>query len=71
MNTQNLGPASVTILNHLRRIGDISAIEASALYRSRSLSRRITDIRQAGYDVISTLKRDATGQRYARYSLAS
>ena len=66
-----LGPAAKTILQHLKQIGDISAIEASALYRCRSLSRRITDLRQHGYAIGSKLKVDATGQRYARYTLAS
>lgn len=58
------------ITNHLAVVGSISAVEAQALYRCRSLSRRICDLKALGYRINSELKTDATGQRYARYTLA-
>ena len=58
------------ILDHLKKVGSISAVEAQALYKCRSLSRRICDLKDAGFKVVSELKYDTTGQRYARYSLA-
>lgn len=57
------------ILNHLITKGSISNVEAQALYRCRSLSRRITTLKKEGFSIVSVLKKDATGQRYARYEL--
>jgi hypothetical protein len=65
----NLAPQTKQILKHLQTVGSISNVEAQALYRCRALPRRIADIKAAGYEVVRTLKVDATGQRYARYAL--
>ena len=59
------------ILAHLQTVGHITGIEAAALYRTRSLTRRIADLRQQGYSIRSITKRDITGQRYVRYELDS
>ena len=69
MKTINKLSMTTMILNHLIREGSISSVEAQALYRCRSLSRRITDLKQDGYSITSVLKKDVTGQRYARYEL--
>jgi hypothetical protein len=69
MKTLNKLPMSAMILRHLEDKGSITSVEAQALYRCRSLSRRITDIKSWGFPVSSVLKSDATGQRYARYYL--
>lgn len=69
MKTVNNLPMTSLILKHLREKGSITSVEAQALYRCRSLSRRIVDLKQAGYSIRSVLKTDATGQRYARYFL--
>ena len=58
------------ILTHLRDVGSISWVEANDLYRVRSLTRRIADLRQRGLKIISEWKTDRLGQRYTRYSLA-
>ncbi len=59
-----------TIIEHLRRVGSISFAEAWDAYGIRSLTRRITDIRRAGYNISAVLKKHAvTGQRYKRYFL--
>lgn len=60
-------PMTLSIFNHLKAVGSITQVEAQALYRCRSLSRRITDIKQAGYSVRREMRKDHTGQRYARY----
>lgn len=65
------------ILAHLFSIGDdgkrrsISGMEALGLYRCVSLTRRISDLKDMGYRIISTTKKDQTGKRYVRYRLAS
>ena len=58
------------ILTHLRDVGSISWVEANDLYRVRSLTRRIADLRQRGLEIISEWKTDRLGQRYTRYTLA-
>lgn len=55
------------LLEHFRVKSSISNIEASALYRIRSLSRRINDLEADGYQFARSQERDPTGQRYVRY----
>jgi hypothetical protein len=57
------------ILDHLKKIGSISWVEANDLYRVRSLTRRIADLRQAGHEIASEWRRDLLGQKYTRYML--
>lgn len=57
------------ILDHLLTKGSITNVEAQALYRCRALPRRIADLKADGIPIKSVLKKDATGQRYARYVL--
>jgi hypothetical protein len=58
------------ILDHLQKVGSISWVEANDLYRVRSLTRRIADLRDLGHKIISEWRKDTLGQRYTRYSLA-
>lgn len=62
-------PMTRRIYQHLIEVGNISAMEAQSMYKCRSLSRRICDIQETGIKVSREHKRDATGQRYVRYSL--
>lgn len=64
-------PQVKTILTHLQKHGSISQAEAGLIYKIRALPRRIADLKVAGHSIKSELKRDATGQRYARYTLVS
>ena len=59
------------ILDHLQKTGSISWVEANDLYRVRSLTRRIADLREAGHQIVSEWRRDLLGQKYTRYSLVS
>jgi hypothetical protein len=61
-----MAPMETRILDHLKVEGSISAVEAQALYRCRSLSRRITSL-NATHIIRKEHKRDHTGQRYVRY----
>lgn len=63
-------PQTYTVLTHLLNHGSLTAVEAAAVYKVRSLSKRISEIKQAGYGIKRTLHKDATGQRYAKYDLA-
>ena len=62
-------PMTRTIAKHLREVGNISGVEAAALYKCRALPRRIKDLKELGWPVQTKLQKDATGQRYARYFL--
>lgn len=57
------------LIEHLKSGKSITAIEASALWRCRSLSRRICDIEERGYTINREEREDSTGQNYTRYSL--
>ena len=64
-------PQAQTVLTHLTQHGPLTGVEAEAVYRIRHLPRRIADLKDAGFDITTELRRDATGQRYARYSLGA
>lgn len=64
-----VGPRKQTdmLLDHFKVRPDISALEASAMFRIRSLSRRINDLEAQGHRFSRVTKKDTTGQRYVRY----
>lgn len=64
-----VGPRKQTdmLLDHFKVRPDISALEAQAMFRIRSLSRRINDLERAGHRFSRVRKKDSTGQRYVRY----
>lgn len=66
---QTMTPQVRTLLNHLQKHESISQAEAATVYRIRALPRRISDLKEAGYNIRRELKTDPTGQRYARYFL--
>lgn len=60
------------IVNHLRTAGSITVREAMIEYHISSLTKRIHELRGAGYDILSTVKsHPITGQKYTRYTLLS
>lgn len=67
--TKHLKPQTQMILEHLKQYGHITPVEAGAVYKVRSLSKRISEIKEAGHKVKTQLRADACGQRYAHYSL--
>lgn len=68
-SASNLSPQARIVLNHLQAVGSITAVEASAVHRVRSVSRRITEINDEGFRIRKEHKRDVNGQRYVRYVL--
>lgn len=64
-----LTPQAQTILRHLKRAGTITQREAMMDHSVQSLTRRITELREAGYDIAGEWKKHPiTGQRYMRYT---
>lgn len=65
-----LEPQPRKVLNHLETVGTISPLEAFGVYKITRLAAAINELRKAGVDVITKMRRDMTGTRYATYSLA-
>jgi len=63
------GSQTSTILSHLLRGKTITNAESMLNYGIFRLSDCIHKIREAGFDVSMTLKRDEVGRKYASYSL--
>lgn len=69
MRDLRLKPQTRTILAHLQRSGTISPMEAFAVYGNMRLAAAIHDIRRAGYEVSTDIRKDAAKHTYARYSM--
>jgi hypothetical protein len=60
------------LLKHLRTAGSITQREAIMDHSIQSLTRRVTELRDHGYNIHSSLrKHPVTGQRYCRYVLGT
>lgn len=70
VDDSQLTPQALRVLDHLKKVGHITNVEAHMVLKCRSVSRRITELRDAGYPIRREFKKDSQGQRYARYSLA-
>jgi hypothetical protein len=55
------------LLAHFQKVGNISALEAQGMFKIRSLSRRICDLKERGHVIRPVMKLDSSGQRYVRY----
>lgn len=59
------------IIAHLKRAGSITQREAILDYSIQSLTKRISELREEGYKIISKTKHHpVTKQKYVRYELA-
>jgi hypothetical protein len=61
-------PQAHVVLKHLQEVGSITNVEAHMVHKIRSVSRRITEISDAGYAISKQRRSDATGQKYVRYA---
>jgi Helix-turn-helix domain len=59
------------VLKHLKAGNSLSQLEALGVFRIYRLASRINDLRDAGHDIQSIVKKDATGKRYAEYRLTA
>jgi hypothetical protein len=66
-----LKPQTKTVLRHLRKGQHISPMQALVVYSISRLAPCIHDIRRAGYNVSTEVKRDAQGHKYAQYVLVA
>jgi hypothetical protein len=69
-----MSPQCQTVLDHIKRAGSITGVEAETCHKIRHLPSRIFEIkkslRKGGQTIVAETKHDVTGQRYVRYSLA-
>ncbi len=66
----NLSQQALTVREHLFANPHITALQATGVYRIRSISSRISELKRAGYEITKARKADATGQAYVRYSFS-
>ena len=60
------------IIKHLQTTNGLTVREAMIEYSISSLTKRVHELREMGYDIASNPKRHpVTGQRYVRYTLTS
>lgn len=60
------------IIKHLQKAGSITVREAMVEYSIQSLTKRIQELRELGYDIVSHVKyHPITRQKYTRYTLES
>ena len=65
-------PQTHQVLHHLIAAGSITNVEAHAVLKCRSVSKRISDLVNIhGIEVAKLHRRDSTGQRFVRYVLVN
>ena len=69
-NNIRLAGQNRTILNHLRKHGSITPLQAIGLYGVYRLAAVIYRLRAKGVDVTTADKRDPNGHPYAEYRLS-
>ena len=63
-------PQTHQVLHHLIAAGSITNVEAHAVLKCRSVSKRISELVNIhGIEVAKLHRRDSTGQRFVRYVL--
>ena len=60
---------SAKVLYHLQNYGPLTAIEALELFACFRLAARINDLKEAGHDIQTEMKRQNNGKKIAVYSL--
>ena len=68
---KQLKPSAQTVLKHLQNNKSITSLECLGVYRLYEVSSRISEIKRAGFNVITRYKKDFHGKRYAEYSLGN
>ena len=67
-----MSPQTHQVLRHLIAAGSITNVEAHAVLKCRSVSKRISElVNTHGIDVAKLHRRDSTGQRFVRYVLVN
>lgn len=62
-------PQARKVLSHLKSRGSITPMEAIITYGITRLAARVHELRNAGFDVVTRMKRDHSMKPYAQYLL--
>lgn len=60
-------PQARKVLAHLKKRGSITPMEAIITYGITRLAARIFELREAGFEIITQMKRDEAKKPYATY----
>ena len=60
---------SAKVLYYLQNYGSLTAIQALELFACFRLAARINDLKEAGHDIQTEMKRQKNGKKIAVYSL--
>lgn len=66
-----LKPSTRRVLAHMRKMGDITVLQAIAAYGTARIAPAVYDLRKVGFKVNTVSKVDAAGHKYTSYSLAA
>lgn len=67
--TRPLSPQAVKLLDILTTTRSITPVIALTVYHIGSLSKRISELRTAGYTIADSRRKDGFGRQYIEYSL--
>lgn len=67
--TRPLSPQTARVLDILTTTRSLTPVIALTVYHIGSLTKRIADLRAAGYEITSTRRKDGYGRQYVEYSL--
>jgi hypothetical protein len=74
MNTggtdETKGSQCVRVINHLRKAGGLTPLDARSLFLCDRLASRIFTLREEGWDIKTEMITTSTGKRVALYTLA-
>lgn len=56
------------VRDHLYANSHLTSWQAEGVYRIRRLASRVSELKNAGYEIAKETQRDATGQLYTRYA---
>jgi len=65
----NESSQSAKILWHLQNIGPVTALQAMDLFNCMRLAARVADLRDAGHNIQTDMKRLKNGKKIAVYSI--
>ena len=70
MRTINVTPQLRTVARHFKHHKTLTNVEAHAVYGIRSISSRVAElVNHFGMPIAKDFRKDATGQRYVRYTM--
>lgn len=64
---KDLCPASGMLLKYLKKYGNVTPIKAREELGIEHLPRRIKDLKEHGYEIVTRYRKGVYGKRYAKY----